>query len=91
MIRLRQPQIEYLLINNKYNRPGAQKLLQLTRTEGIQATSKDIKELLSSRSQEQQLNLLFKRQKKYKTDPWAYCELQPMKQTTIRYICIKKI
>ncbi len=27
----------------KYNRPGAQKLLQLARAEGIQATSKQIK------------------------------------------------
>jgi hypothetical protein len=34
---------------------GAQKLLQLARAEGIQATTKDIKEFLSSRTEEQQL------------------------------------
>jgi hypothetical protein len=39
----------------KYNtRPGAQKLLQLSRAEGIQATPKQIKEFLSSRTEEQQ-------------------------------------
>jgi hypothetical protein len=46
---------EILSIYKKYNRPGAQKLLQLTKAEGIQATSKDIKEFLSSRTEEQQL------------------------------------
>ena len=34
---------EILSIYKKYNRPGAQKLLQLARDEGIQATTKDIK------------------------------------------------
>jgi hypothetical protein len=46
---------EILLLYKKYNRPGAQKLLQLAKAEGIQATSKDIKEFLSSRTEEQQL------------------------------------
>ena len=46
---------DILMIYRKYNRPGAQKLLQLARSEGIQATSKDIKEFLSSRTEEQQL------------------------------------
>ena len=46
---------EILSIYKKYNRPGAQKLLQLAKAEGIQATSKDIKEFLSSRTEEQQL------------------------------------
>ena len=46
---------EILLLYKKYNRPGAQKLLQLTKVEGIEATSKDIKEFLSSRTEEQQL------------------------------------
>jgi hypothetical protein len=46
---------EILSIYKKYNRPGAQKLLQLSKAEGIQATSKDIKEFLSSRTEEQQL------------------------------------
>jgi hypothetical protein len=35
---------EILLLHKKYNRPGAQKLLQLAKSEGIQATAKDIKE-----------------------------------------------
>ena len=39
----------------KYNRPGAQKLLQLAKAEGIQATPKQIKEFLSGRTEEQQL------------------------------------
>ena len=46
---------DILMIYRKYNRPGAQKLLQLSKAEGIQATSKDIKEFLSSRTEEQQL------------------------------------
>jgi hypothetical protein len=36
-----------LLLYKKYNRPGAQKLLQLAKSEGIQATTKDIKEFLA--------------------------------------------
>ena len=46
---------EILSIYKKYNRPGAQKLLQLAKAEGIQASSKDIKEFLSGRTEEQQL------------------------------------
>ena len=46
---------EILSIYKKYNRPGAQKLLQLAKSEGIHATTKDIKEFLSSRTEEQQL------------------------------------
>ena len=34
---------QILSIYKKYNRPGAQKLLQLAKAEGIQATSKGIK------------------------------------------------
>ncbi len=41
---------EILSINKKYNRPGAQKLLLLAKSEGIQATTKDIKEFLWSRA-----------------------------------------
>ncbi len=47
--------VEILSIYKKYNRPGAQKLLQLSRAEGIQATPKQIKEFLSSRTEEEQL------------------------------------
>ena len=46
---------EILSIYKKYNRPGAQKLLQLSKSEGIQTTLKDIKEFISSRTEEQQL------------------------------------
>ena len=46
---------DLLLLYKKYNRPGAQKLLQFARAEGIQATPKQIKEFLSSRTEEQQL------------------------------------
>jgi hypothetical protein len=45
---------DILLIYRKYNRPGAQKILQLARAEGIQATTKGIDECLSSRTEEQQ-------------------------------------
>ena len=46
---------EILTIYKKYNRPGAQKLLLLAKSEGIQTTLKDIKEFIASRSEEQQL------------------------------------
>jgi len=46
---------DLLLLYRKYNRPGAQKLLQLSRAEGIQATPKQIKEFLESRTEKQQL------------------------------------
>ena len=46
---------EILTIYKKYNRPGAQKLLQLAKSEGIQTTLKDVKEFIASRSEEQQL------------------------------------
>ena len=46
---------DLLLLYKKYNRPGAQMLLQFARAEGIQATPKQIKEFLSSRTEEQQL------------------------------------
>jgi hypothetical protein len=43
-----------LAIHKKYNRSGAQKLLQLAKSEGIQTTLKDVKEFVSSRTGEQQ-------------------------------------
>ena len=46
---------EILNIYKKYNRPAAQKLYLLAKNEGIKTTLKDIKEFLSSRSEEQQL------------------------------------
>ena len=46
---------DILSIYKKYNRPGAQKLFSLAKSEGIQTTLKDIKEFISSRAEEQQL------------------------------------
>ena len=46
---------DILSLYKKYNRPGAQKLLQLSKSEGIQTTLKDVKEFIASRSEEQQL------------------------------------
>ena len=46
---------EILLLYQKYNSPGAQKLFSLAKSEGIQTTLKDIKEFISSRTEEQQL------------------------------------
>ena len=43
------------MIYKKYNRPGAQKLLLLAKSEGIQTTLKDVKEFIASRTEEQQL------------------------------------
>ncbi len=45
-----------LSLYNKYNSPGAQKLFLLAKSEGIQTTLKDVQELISSRTEEQQLN-----------------------------------
>ena len=41
---------DILFIYKKYNRPGAQKLLQLAMAEGIQATPNQIKEFLENRT-----------------------------------------
>ena len=46
---------DLLLLYKKYNRPGAQKILQLAKADGIQATPKQIKEFLEGRTEEQQL------------------------------------
>ena len=46
---------DILSIYKKFNRPGAQKLFSLAKSEGIQTTLKDIKEFISSRTEEQQL------------------------------------
>ena len=46
---------EILSIYKKYNRPGAQKLYLLAKSEGIQTTLKDVQEFISSRTEEQQL------------------------------------
>ena len=46
---------DILSLYKKYNRPGAQKLLLLAKSEGIQTTLKDVKEFISSRTEEQQL------------------------------------
>ena len=46
---------DILTIYKKYNRPGAQKLLLLAKSEGIQTTLKDVKDFLGSRTEEQQL------------------------------------
>ena len=35
-----------LLLYKKYNRPGAHKLFQLAKAEGVQTTLKDIKEFI---------------------------------------------
>ena len=43
---------DILSIYKKYNRPGAQKLFLLAKSEGIQTTLKDIKEFISSRTEE---------------------------------------
>jgi hypothetical protein len=42
-------------IYKKYNRPGAQRLLLLAKSEGLQVSSNDVKEFLASRTEEQQL------------------------------------
>ena len=42
-------------IYKKYNRPAAQKLLQLAKSEGVQVTAKEIKEFIAGRTEEQQL------------------------------------
>ena len=46
---------QILAIYKKYNRPAAQRLLQLAKAEGLQTTSKEIKEFLAGRAEEQQL------------------------------------
>ena len=46
---------QILTIYKKYNRPAAQRLLQLAKSEGIQTTPKEIKEFLAGRTEEQQL------------------------------------
>ncbi len=46
---------EILSIYKKCNRPGAQNLLLLAKSEGLQTTLKDVKEFIASRSEEQQL------------------------------------
>ena len=46
---------EILSIYKKYNRPGAQKLFLLAKSEGIQTTLKDVQAFISSRTEEQQL------------------------------------
>ncbi len=46
---------DILTIYKKHNRPGAQKLLLLAKSEGIQTTLKDVKEFIASRTEEQQL------------------------------------
>jgi hypothetical protein len=42
-------------IYKKYNRPGAQKLFQLAKNEGLNITLKQVQEFLGGRSEEQQL------------------------------------
>jgi hypothetical protein len=46
---------DILSLYKKYNRPGAQKLLLLAKSEGIQTTLKDVQSFISSRTEEQQL------------------------------------
>ena len=46
---------DILSIYKKYNRPGAQKLLLLAKSEGIQTTLKDVQAFIASRAEEQQL------------------------------------
>jgi hypothetical protein len=43
-------------IYKKYNRPGAQKLFLLAKSEGIQTTLKVFQDFISSRTEQQQLN-----------------------------------
>jgi hypothetical protein len=46
---------DILSLYTMYNRPGAQKLFLLAKSEGIQTTLKDIQAFISSRTEEQQL------------------------------------
>ena len=46
---------DILSLYKKYNRPGAQKLFLLAKSEGIQTTLKDVQSFISSRTEEQQL------------------------------------
>ncbi len=46
---------DILSLYMKYNRPGAQKLFLLAKSEGIQTTLKDVHEFISSRTEAQQL------------------------------------
>ena len=59
---------QILTIYKKHNRPAAQRLLQLVKSEGIQTTPKEIKEFLAGRTEEQQL----KETKHTKTKPRTY-------------------
>jgi hypothetical protein len=46
---------DLLLLYKKYNRPGAQTLFLLAKSEGIQTILKDVQTFRSSRTEEQQL------------------------------------
>ncbi len=46
---------DILSLYKKYNRPGAQKILLLAKSEVIQTTLKDVQEFIASRKEEQQL------------------------------------
>ena len=46
---------DILSLYKKYNRPGAQKLFLLAKSEGIQTTLKDVQSFISSMTEEQQL------------------------------------
>ncbi len=46
---------EIISLYKKYNRPGAQKLFLLAKSEAIQTTLKDVQAFIASRTEEQQL------------------------------------
>jgi hypothetical protein len=46
---------EILSMYKKHNRPGAQKIFLLAKSDGIQTTLKDVQEFITSRTEEQQL------------------------------------
>ena len=69
-------------IYKRFNRPGAQKLYQLAKNEGLKITLNEVKEFLNGRVEEQQL-----KETKNRKEKRFFGILQPIQPSTIRYIC----
>ena len=73
-------------IYKKFNRPGAQKLFQLAKTEGLQITLKEVKEFLSGRVEEQQL----KETKNRRTKQWHLISYNRFNRLQLDIFVLKK-
>ncbi len=78
---------DILTVYKTYNGPGAQKLLLLAKSEGIQTTLEYVEEFMASRTEKQQLN----ESKHTKQSNWHIMSYNPFHRLQLDIFVLKKM